>query len=564
MLMQRHGPMVYGVCQRVLHDPHDAADAFQATFLVLLRKIASITKQDSLAGWLFGVAHRTAQEAKRRAARRRTHERQVATMSRTDPEGCDTEVAWGELCHLLDEELSRLPAKYRMPLVLHYLEGNTMHATAQQLGWAVGTVSGRLARARALLHRRLSRRGVMLSVGLLGTVLAQKAAVASVPPALVRTTLRGALQFSAGTLAAGAFSGPVAQLADAVLTRLFLTKWAVTAAVLLAVVSVAGTRAGLVMRTHNGEQLVAMTRLPEPAAVARPPQRFAHDDEMTAVALAPDGRTLASVSGDRTLHVWDLVTGQERHRLAPAGQKVFALAFGPDSQPRAATCGDDAAVRLWNLTTGEELGRLPGFRNGVLAGTFSSQSELLVIAGPRQQTIPVWNWAAGTPPRHLGGYFRGVFSLAFSADDTLLAFACADHRITVREVATYRQRRALQGHQDRVTSLVFFPDGKTLVSGSADRTIRLWQVETAKEIHQLRGHEGGITCLALSATGETLVSGSTDGTLRIWDVTTGKELRRIAAHAGGVAAVAWSRDGKTLASGGKDRMVRLWQATPVR
>src|SRR5262249_26019760 len=155
----RHGPMVLGVCRRVLDHAHDAEDAFQATFLVLARKAASIVARDTVGNWLYGVAYRTAHKARVAAARRRLKERQ---MSR--PEALDEDV-WRELRPVLDQELNRLPEKYREPVILCDLEGQTRKEAARRLGWPEGTLSGRLSRARVLLAKRLARHGLTLSGG---------------------------------------------------------------------------------------------------------------------------------------------------------------------------------------------------------------------------------------------------------------------------------------------------------------------------------------------------------------------------------------------------------------
>jgi RNA polymerase sigma factor (sigma-70 family) len=220
-LVRRHGPLVLGLCLRVLNNADDADDAFQATFLVLARKAASIRKQDSLGSWLYGVAYRIALKARSQVVRRQAHERRLFDMAIDDP---PDEPIWRELRPVIDEELGRLPHKYRVPLVLCYLEGKTNEQAARQLGWTKGTVSGRLARARELLRGRLTRRGVTLAGAVICMSLAEHAR-AVVPTALVTSTVEAATSFAAGkTLAAAAISTQAAPLAKGALQTMFLTK----------------------------------------------------------------------------------------------------------------------------------------------------------------------------------------------------------------------------------------------------------------------------------------------------------------------------------------------------
>ena len=167
-LLRRHGPMVLGVCRRVLGSPHDAEDAFQATFLVLVRKAAALTGRATVGNWLYGVAYHTALKARAANARRRLKERQGGEMRRQE---VPPEQVWNELRPLLDQELSRLPDKYREAVVLCDLEGKTRKEAARQLGWPPGTLACRLARARVLLARRLTARGLALSGGALAAAL---------------------------------------------------------------------------------------------------------------------------------------------------------------------------------------------------------------------------------------------------------------------------------------------------------------------------------------------------------------------------------------------------------
>jgi RNA polymerase sigma factor (sigma-70 family) len=162
VLVNRHGPMVWGVCRRLLHE-HDAEDAFQATFFVLARKAASIRSKEMVGTWLYGVAHQTALQARRTAARRRVKEVQVTKMP--DIEALEPG-SWADIQPLLDEELSRLPEIYRAVIVLCDLEGRTRKEVASHLGMPEGTVAARMARARAMLAKRLTQRGVTLSGGI--------------------------------------------------------------------------------------------------------------------------------------------------------------------------------------------------------------------------------------------------------------------------------------------------------------------------------------------------------------------------------------------------------------
>src|SRR6266480_335314 len=156
MLVRRHGPMVLRVCQRLLHNWHDAEDVCQATFLVLASKAASGHWQASVAGWLHQVAYHLARKAQAAAVRRGVHERHV--VDRPVPDLLET-ITGRELQAVLDEELARLAEKYRAPLVLCYLEGATRDEAARQLGWALGTLKSRMERGRELLRIRLARRG---------------------------------------------------------------------------------------------------------------------------------------------------------------------------------------------------------------------------------------------------------------------------------------------------------------------------------------------------------------------------------------------------------------------
>jgi RNA polymerase sigma factor (sigma-70 family) len=243
-LMDRHGSMVLGVCRRVLRDPHDADDVFQATFLVLIRKATSLRRPELLGNWLYGVAYRTALRARAGAARRRAPERQAEDVPAAEPVD---EKVWDELRPVLDEEVNRLPEKYRAPVILCYLEGKTYTEAARVLGWAAGTVSGRLARAREKLRARLALRGLTLSTAALAMTLCQKGS-AAVAAALAQATLKGVLLTTSGQ-AAGLISAKAVALSKGTLQAALAVKVKVLSGV-LAVVGLVGTGAWAV--THGG------------------------------------------------------------------------------------------------------------------------------------------------------------------------------------------------------------------------------------------------------------------------------------------------------------------------
>src|SRR5262245_45686933 len=232
-LVRRHAPMVLGVCRRVAGDGHDADDAFQAAFLVLVRKAGAVVPRDLVGNWLYGVAYRTALKARALAGRRRLRERSMTDMPRPQPAAEDR----AELLALLDRELERLPAKYRVPIILCDLEGRTRRDAAHQLGLPTGTLSGRLTSARRLLAKRLARHGLAVSGTALGVALEAQAAVVSND--VVSATIKSAALFAAGSAAAaGMVPGEAAALAEGVIKSMLLTKLKLTTAVLVAAAAI--------------------------------------------------------------------------------------------------------------------------------------------------------------------------------------------------------------------------------------------------------------------------------------------------------------------------------------
>jgi len=250
-LVRRHGPMVRGVCRRILRNDHDAEDAFQATFLVLVRKAKNIKPRAALGNWLYGVAYHTAVRARSIAAKRRG--REVDAAEPVEPIAPADDREFADILPLLDRKLNALPDKYRAPIVLCDLEGRTRKEAAQQLGWPEGTVAGRLARGRAILAKRLGK-----MIGTLSVALAAEAS-ARVPLPLVEATLRAASMYAsmcaAGTTAA-AISGPVAALTEGVVNAMVIAKLKAAALVIALVVAAGAGTGGLLFGTQAGDTQV--------------------------------------------------------------------------------------------------------------------------------------------------------------------------------------------------------------------------------------------------------------------------------------------------------------------
>jgi RNA polymerase sigma factor (sigma-70 family) len=265
-LVQRHGPMVLGVCRRVLHHLQDAEDVFQATFILLARRVADIRKPESLASWLHGVASRMAHNAKRSASRRRKHEGRAQPLPPVNP---TAELAWREVQALLDDEVQRLPEIYRVPFILCCLENRSQAEVARQLGIKAGTVWSRLTHARRLLQQRLSRRGVALPavVGLLA--VSAEAAMAAVSGSLVSSTAQAAALSAAGSTTDGASARVIALVQGA--QQAMPSKCKMATLVLLAV-GVLGAGFGLAWHRPLGVQATEAVRegTPQAPSTAQP------------------------------------------------------------------------------------------------------------------------------------------------------------------------------------------------------------------------------------------------------------------------------------------------------
>ncbi len=546
-LVRRHGAMVHGVCRRVLDHAEDVEDAFQATFMVLVRKASSIRKRDSAASWLYGVALRVARRARAALTRRRDHERRAAQQREIVT---DVRADWGDVRPMLDDAVDRLPEKYRALVVLCYLEGKTYDEAAGLLGMAKGTISTRLTQARTLMRRHLRRRGLVLSVAVLGTFLEENAAPAAVPPRLPGRALEAA-RAAAGM--GGAVSPQVVSLAKGTLRQLGTIKpFAVAVLALLLAAGAIGLFAwgsrskgtGSIDAKQNWE---ARYKLGDHSMLA------------WGLTFSPDGQTLVTQAGDGNVRLWDVATGHPNGLLRGNGNSMTRfLGFAFDGRT-AATGGQE--VTLWELGTNRELARFSGSAKGV----FTPDRKSLASIDPQGEVH--WIDVAGRKEQFAPGWLPGqAISLAFSQDGGLFALGTRDGSISLREAPTLQERRRLPGIGVPVLDLVFSPDGAALAGiigpeqpnnlASGQGEVRVWPV-AGGEARRLNA--ANIGSIGYSPDGKYLATRSANGAIDLWDPATGTHLRRLTGLLvnAGMTRIVFSPDGKSIVTPGPGRDVQL-------
>ncbi|HEV3260479.1 MAG TPA: sigma-70 family RNA polymerase sigma factor [Gemmataceae bacterium] len=578
-LVERHGPMVLGVCRRLMGHVHDAEDVFQAAFLVLARRANAVRWREDIGNWLYEVACRLARKARVDDARRRSHESVAGKMPKPGPL---PEAGWRELCCVLDEELQGLPAKYGAPLLLCYLEGRTRDQAARQLGWSLRTLDRRLGRGRELMRARLARRGMALSAALLATGLSQQAAPAAVPALLAVTTAR--------QVANSGISASVATLAEGALQGMAVTTWkAGLALALVLAVLTAGTGLVLHQALVGRQPQAKQSDRPKPAgkradlhkagtdkqtrtdrygdplpkeAIARLGTVRLRDGGFFGVygaAFAPDGKTIAS-TGRQGIHLWEAATGKELHRFGQALQLTHVV-FSPDGKLLASTTWDDTVLHVWDAATGKELRLLGPHKASAVA--FSADGKFLA-AGGEDKTIRLWDPTTGRLLHRLERHPASASRLAFSPAGNVLASANEDNTVRLWDVTMRKELHRFAAQHP--SALAFSDDGKLLASGSwDDNTIRLWDAASGKELHRLAARGGKhsvVPCLSFSPRGKVLASGHTGGMIVLWDPVAGKVIRQWRAHDLWVTSVAFSPDGGTLLSGAvREDALRLWDVS---
>jgi len=592
-LVHRHGPMVLRVCRRLLGDFHAAEDAFQATFVVLARRAASIRKKESVGTWLYGVARRVAAKARAQAATRRGRERRLADMAQGEPLD---DLTWQELHDVLDEEIGRLPEKYQAALIFCYFEGKTHAQAAKELGWPKNTLTSRLERGRELLRQQLVRRGITLSVAALATALSEEALAAPVGAMLAINTVKAAMSIAAGkAVAGGCLSAQALALAEEAIAGMVGIKGKLIVMLLVLGLGVGGAGlAGHGAFTHEEQpakvekaQLPAgktnvgakQKKEPPPAtdlygdplpegAVARlGTVRFRHGDDVLAIAYSPDGKILASGGSNGVgVCLWDAATGRLLHEVTVGGACI-TLAFSLDGK---LICTGNGC--LIDVATGQQLvGRVAGLGavafapDGKTVATARKDATMLrvilsdVVTRRELRRFDV-ETGGGPKPNHF--YYWDL--PAFSPDGKAIASSGGDGTVQVRDLVTGKELRRFAGNGKPIWSVAFAPSGKVLAAVGEDGAIRLWDLMTGRLLNKLKADEGIPSEIAFSPDGKLLASAGFTGTIRLWDTATGKETRHWVTNLGRMQ-FAFSPDGKVLAAGGGLGIdIRRWDTSTGR
>jgi RNA polymerase sigma factor (sigma-70 family) len=590
-LVRRHGPLVLSVCQRVLGTGPDQEDVFQATFLVLARKAGSIRKQTAVASWLYGVALRLARHLQAQLAQRHQHKHSedfLEHLAETRPMQVDptARASWRELATLLDEELQRLPDKYRAALVLCHLEGLSVTEAATRLGWAPGTLKSRLLRGRDLLRGRLRRRGVSLSAAGLAVILAEQAGGATLPTQLMRSALAGGLAYAARPLPGALVSAQAAALARSVAGTMTLARLPLAMAALLLT--------GLLCLTASFVPGQTPGALPSPGAadtgpadVAQPPAptKDAHGDPLPPGAIArlgtarwrhgapvnfavvlPDGKTIVTASDDHIVHVWDFAGGKELHRFAastklPApgvvGRRRFPVVAAVSADGKLLATGfDEPAVQLWEIAGGKKMATIPLGNDKAELGAlaFAPDGKHLAVAydfgAGDKGSVRLWDLQAEKFVRTFDqpGGTRALVSSAghgwllyapngqtltcavnyYTGDSVVNKFQFWDAN-TGKELPAIKATAGNRFSANRVSSPVFSPDGKLFAFGTLGGEVFLHRTggELVRKLTVAGKQEWPLVAFAADSS-RLYTKTAHNRTIREWDVTTGKLLRRLA------------------------------------
>lgn len=540
-LVRRHGPMVLRVCQRLLGAGQAAEDAFQATFIVLMRRAGTLAHKDLLSHWLYKVAYRVALKARAQEARRAERDRELArrASAEVEPDHLSAEAESRDLRPVIDEEIARLPEKYRAPVVLSYLEGKTTDETASLLGWSRGTVATRLSRARDLLRDRLARRGLAYTSAALLGFLTEAGAEAGVPELLVESTCQGVTQLASGQ-ATQVVSSAAQALAHAALTRFSLGRALLLTGsaglVLLIALSIGGPSPAP-SAAAPVEPAATKEAPPEPflanwnveqvlheanGVLELPTQGIEHgkaDRIVQALSFSPDQRYLAAGGNDGAVKVWDLASTTLVLRLGVHAAPVTALTFSPSGQFLAGA-STDGRICMGDVRNR----RIVSFTSetaDIVALAFSADSKQL-LGGHKDGTLTTWD----TTGKLLGSRNIGVRNIQIwaCAGDAPRA-ACSDDRHAITLINHQTGKSIPLGSDWPAQALAFaeIDDIPMLLAlDSSGRRVRIWHADTGKLISTgpwqeevAAGKPAAIRSLVFAADGRALAWARDDGSIAL-------------------------------------------------
>jgi RNA polymerase sigma factor (sigma-70 family) len=545
-LVRRHDRLVRSAIGKVLGNTPAAEDAYQAVFLVLVRRSRTVDWRTGLGPWLYGVAHRVAVKARARSARLA----RLESAARPGQPILPADLSWVEACDLLHAELDRLPDRYRVPLLLCYLEGKTREEAAAALGITSGTVKGRIRRGCDLLRDRLARRGVALSVGLLAALAAPSVTASTLTsPTAVVAALRGTARTRATELAQEVIMGSIlsklASIAAVGVLSTAVVAVLVAAAGLAAQTQPPDTPAGQKAGNTSVQTEVPGGPLPAGARVRLGTLKWRHG--VTSVAFTPDGKAILTGGTDDSIRLWDRQTGKEIRRFqGPPGPSDMN---GPSGPIWVALSGNgkylaanywNRGIMIWELESGNELRRMPGgaFGAGMLQLTSDGKTlvfrgwnqwalvletltgkELQVIKGQQQMAGPI-------------GFNPASAGMAVSPDGKTLASAVVEaplgglsgYFVNLIDLESGKVTRQIE-ESDAVSAVAYSPNGKVLAYGTG-LAILLRDAKTAKEIRKIKA-PNHVTALAFSPDNKLVAAKAGDLLIRIWDAGTGQEIHKL-------------------------------------
>ncbi len=531
-LIARHGPMVLGTARRLVNEPHDAEDVFQAVFLSFFRLAKTIRRANTIPAWLYKTTCRVA--ARARARNRRVTQLQSLpdVGQRSEPGG---NLEWREVRAALDEELQRLPERLRSPILLCHLTGLTRDEAARQLGWSLSTLKRRLDEGRKILRARLERRGIA-AVGLALSVLNFESTQAAVSKLLVESCLN--LTFSNGALTPTTVS--VLVLHSAVNLK------GVAMKSILALLVATGVGLGIYAGSGQANPQPPAAEKPVDATPAKKEADVQLDDPLPAGSALRFG------------------TARYRH-----GAPIVNMAVSPDGKIAYVVSGtrSNCSTRAFELATGKTLFNLPNDEGEAVAiapngETIVTKTSLhLYVRDPktgrtlRSIDLPKVNPRSESDALVFTPDGRAIATITDGMDALLIDYENGN----VLRVFPRDESEANRGGFPQVNAVAFSPDGKRMVTGGYakdkdDYFARLWDVQTGKELGRyLHGTKGyGIRCLAISPDGKTLATlGTQSGVfLRLFDLDTGKQTRAFPTDGNlrpNSKSVAFSPDGKIVA-----------------